>query len=72
MPRRVVQRAAITVRPDSAGRGREGSLSAERFSGISQDRCVRFPFDLCPVARQMLDAAVAASFALLAQQRVEA
>ena len=67
MPRRVVQGAAITVGPYTAGCGRERGLSAEGFAGVGQDRCSRFAFDLCPVARQMLDAAVAAGFALLAE-----
>ena len=67
MPRGVVQGTAVAAGSDSAGRGCERGLSAEGFAGISQDGCSRFPFDLCPVARQMLDAAVAAGFALLAE-----
>ena len=65
MPGRVVQGAAVAVGSDSARSGREGCLSAEGFAGISQDGCFRFAFDLCPVARQMLNAAIGAGLALL-------
>lgn len=62
----VVQRATVAVGSDSAGRGCERRLSAEGFAGVSQDGCLRFAFDLCPVSCQMLDTSIGAGFALLA------
>ena len=68
MSRGVVEGASVAAGSDSTWCGSEGCLGAERFAGVGQYGCIRFAFDLCPVFREMLGAAIGAAFALLAEK----